>query len=136
MDPVNSTRDPPVKTSFSKKIIIKKKENVDAESAVSKQVLGCGLDLCLLRPCLLQCTFQVFFVLIITYFGVMRLLFMYCSLNTNVDFLIVNSAFMHCLRTHKFYFLTIFLLKMGLMVLFIHLKIILLQYFQFSILAK
>ena len=35
----------------------------------------------------------------------------------------------HCLRTHKFYFSTIFSLKIGLTVLFTHLKIILLQFF-------
>ena len=38
--------------------------------------------------------------------------------------------------THKLHFLVIFLLKMGLIVLFTHLKIILLQYFQFSIVSK
>ena len=35
----------------------------------------------------------------------------------------------HCSRIHKFHFLTNFSLKMGLMVLFTHLKIILLQCF-------
>ena len=40
---------------------------------------------------------------------------------------------MHCLRTHKFHFLSIFSLKMGLTSLFTHLKIILLQCFQFSV---
>ena len=35
----------------------------------------------------------------------------------------------HCLRTHKFYFSTTFSLKIGLTVLFTHLKIILLQFF-------
>ena len=55
---------------------------------------------------------------------------------SNVDFFIVNSAFMHCLRTHKFHFSANFSLKMGLTVLFTHLKIILLQCFQFSVLAK
>ena len=44
----------------------------------------------------------------------------------------MNSAFVHCLRTHKFYFLVTFSLKMGLTILFTHLKIILLQYFQFQ----
>ena len=44
----------------------------------------------------------------------------------------VNSIFMHCLQTHKFYFLTIFSLKMGPTALFTHLKIILLQCFQFQ----
>ena len=39
---------------------------------------------------------------------------------------------MHCSRTHKSLFLIKFSLKMGLTTLFTHLKIILLQYFQFS----
>ena len=50
-----------------------------------------------------------------------------------VDFLSVNSAFVHCSWTHKLHFLAIFSLKMCPTVLFTHLKIILLQYFQFSI---
>ena len=50
-----------------------------------------------------------------------------------VDFLSVNSAFVHCSWTHKFHFLTTFSLKMGPTILFTHLKIILLQCFQFLI---
>ena len=52
------------------------------------------------------------------------------------DFLTMNSVFMHCLRIHKYHFLltfsflSIFSLKMGTMILFTHLKIILLQYFS------
>ena len=45
----------------------------------------------------------------------------------------MNSTFMHCSRTHKFHFLSIFSLKIGPTVLFTHLKIILVQYFQFSV---
>ena len=45
----------------------------------------------------------------------------------------VNSAVVHCLRTHKLHFLSTFSLKIGPTVLFTHLKIILLQYFQFSV---
>ena len=52
-----------------------------------------------------------------------------------VDFSTVNSAFMHCSRTHKYHFLTIFLLKIGSTTLFAHLKIILLQCFQFSVIT-
>ena len=44
----------------------------------------------------------------------------------------VNSALVHYSRTHKFHFLAIFLLKMGPTALFTHLKIILLQCFQFQ----
>ena len=40
---------------------------------------------------------------------------------------------MHCLWTHKLHFSITFSLKMGHTVLFTHLKIILLQYFQFSV---
>ena len=45
----------------------------------------------------------------------------------------VNSALVHCSQTHKLQFLATFLLKMILTVLFTYLKIILLQYFQFSV---
>ena len=50
----------------------------------------------------------------------------------------VNSASVHCSRSHKLPFSATFLLKMGLTALFTHLKIISLQcfQFQFSILAK
>ena len=44
----------------------------------------------------------------------------------------VNSAFVHCSWIHKFHFSETFLLKMGLTILFTHLKIILLQCFQFQ----
>ena len=45
----------------------------------------------------------------------------------------VNSAQVYCSRTHKLHFLSTFSLKIGSTVLFTHLKIILLQYFQFLI---
>ena len=48
----------------------------------------------------------------------------------------VNSASVHCSRTYKLHFLTTFSLKIGLMTLFTHLKIILLQCFQFSVSTK
>ena len=51
-------------------------------------------------------------------------------MNSNHNFW---PVFMHCLRTHKFYFLSIFSLKMGPTTLFTHLKIILSQCFQFSV---
>ena len=53
-----------------------------------------------------------------------------------VDFLSLNSVSVHCLWTHKFHFSVTFSFKMSPTALFIHLKIILLQYFQFSISAK
>ena len=46
------------------------------------------------------------------------------------------SGSVHCSWTHKFHFLSIFSLKIGPTVLFTHLKIILLQCFQFSVSAK
>ena len=50
----------------------------------------------------------------------------------------VNSASVHCSRSHKLHFSTIFLLKIGPTALFTHLKINSLQcfQFQFSVLAK
>ena len=55
----------------------------------------------------------------------------------------MNSAFVYCLRTHKYHFLSTFSLKMSLTILFTHLKFILLQYFsvfsfsfQFSAVSK
>ena len=44
----------------------------------------------------------------------------------------VNSAQIYCLRTHIFHFSATFLLKTGPTILFTHLKIILLQCFQFQ----
>ena len=43
-----------------------------------------------------------------------------------------NSAYVYCLRSYKLYFLETFLLKMSPTILFTHLKIISLQYFQFQ----
>ena len=57
----------------------------------------------------------------------------YWTVVANIDFSTMNSASMHCSRIHKFYFLATFSLKIGLTILFAHLKIILLQYFQFSV---
>ena len=61
----------------------------------------------------------------------------YCSMNSNCNCWLsaVNRAYMHCSRTHKLHFLSTFSLKMGPTVLFTHLKIILLQCFQFSVLS-
>ena len=50
-----------------------------------------------------------------------------------VDFFTVNSASVHCSRIHKFHFSVTVSLKIGPTILFIHLKIILLQCFQFSV---
>ena len=53
-----------------------------------------------------------------------------------VDYSTVNSASMHCSRTHKHHFSVTFSLKISPTVLFTHLKIILLQCFQFSVSTK
>ena len=53
-----------------------------------------------------------------------------------VDFFTVNNVSVHYLQIHKFHFSAIFSLKMGLTALFIHLKIILLQCFQFQFLVS
>ena len=45
----------------------------------------------------------------------------------------MNRTSVYCSRTHKFHFLSIFSLNMGPTALFTHLKIILLQCFQFSV---
>ena len=58
--------------------------------------------------------------------------FFFFFLAENFEFKINFQSHMspvHCLRTHKFHFLTTFSLKMGSTVLFTHLKIILLQCF-------
>ena len=44
----------------------------------------------------------------------------------------MNSTFVHCSQTHKLHFSTTFSLKIDPTILFTHLKIILLQYFQFQ----
>ena len=77
-----------------------------------------------------SCVFLQFFFSRV--FGGMRLLFMHCCINSNRKCWLfpMNSAFVHCSWTYKFHFLATFSLKMGHTVLFTHLKIILLQWFQ------
>ena len=79
--------------------------------------------------------FPKFFFFFACLFPNKWLLFMYCTWTVTATFdqSSVNSASVHCSQTHKFHFLSIFSLKMGLTALFTHLKIILLQCFQFSI---
>ena len=69
--------------------------------------------------------------------------FFFFFFSRNIWFFLCTVYGVHCSRTHKFYFLATFLLKMGPTVLFTHLKIILLQYFsvlsfnfQFSAVSK
>ena len=57
----------------------------------------------------------------------------YWTVTANVDFFAVNNASVYCLWTHKFHFSATFLLKIGPIALFTHLKIILLECFQFSV---
>ena len=67
----------------------------------------------------------------------------FCFFSRNIWLFLWTVHGVHCLRTHKFYFLATFSLKMDLTILFTHLKIILLQYFsvfsfsfQFSTVSK
>ena len=83
----------------------------------------------------LRFLFFFFFFFFFTPFPQQAALFMYgtWTVAATFDRSSVNSASVHYSRTHKFHFLSNFSLKMGLTVLFTHLKIILLQYFQFSV---
>ena len=79
------------------------------------------------------CVFLFFFSFFLHAFSPhLQLLFMYgtWTVAATFDQFFVNSTSVHCLRTHKFHFLSIFSLKMGPTALFTHLKIILLQWFQ------
>ena len=77
-------------------------------------------------------SFFSFFFFFSRVFGGMRLLFneQYMNSSRKCWLFPVNSASVHCLRTHKFHFLSNFSLKMGPTARFTHLKIILLQWFQ------
>ena len=79
--------------------------------------------------------FSFFFFFFSRVFGGMRLLFneQYMNSSRKCWLFPVNSASVHRLWTHKFHFLATFSLKMGFTELFTHLKIILLQCFQFSV---
>ena len=66
----------------------------------------------------------ILFFFFFTRFGGMWLLF--------IDFSTMNSVFVYCLWIYKFHFSAIFSLKMGLMILFTHLKIICYNVFSFS----
>ena len=76
---------------------------------------------------------EVWIRLIASTFCFQRISTFFFLVTVLVDFLSVNSVSVHCLRTHKFHFSATFSLKMGPTVLFTHLKINLLQYFQFSV---
>ena len=60
----------------------------------------------------------------------------YCSINSSRTFLLfrlfIVSVGLYTNGTYKYYFLTTFSLNVGPTILFTHLKIILLQYFQFK----
>ena len=60
----------------------------------------------------------------------------YWTVTANVDFSAVNSASVYYSWTHKFHFSATFSLKIGPIALLTHLKIILLECFQFSVLTK
>ena len=75
--------------------------------------------------------FCIFFFFFFMRFGKTWLLFMYCLMNSNRKCWLFcrKQCIMYCSWTHKFYFFATFSLKMGLTVLFTHLKFILLQWF-------
>ena len=100
-------------------------------------VIRHSLDPRLLRFKFLRFPF-FFFFFFFTPFPQQVVLFIYgtWTVAATFDRSSVNSTFMHYSRTHKFHFLSIFSLKIGPTVLFTHLKIILLQYFQFSVSTK
>ena len=90
--------------------------------------------------CLLRCVFSVAFSFFFFFFWhaikkIVRLLFMHCSWTVAAlfDFSTIFSTSvgpMNSAWIQKSHFLAIFSLKMGLTILFTHLKIILLQCFQ------
>ena len=88
-----------------------------------------------LDPRFLRFTFLHFPLFFSLLFLQQAVLFMYGTwiVTATFDRSSVNSVSVHCLRTHKFHFLSIFSLKMGPTVLFTYLKIILLQCFQFLV---
>ena len=63
-------------------------------------------------------------------------LFLFYFLSRNVWLFPWTVHIVHCSQTHKFYFSYTFSLKMSPTILFTHLKIILLQCFQFSVISK
>ena len=101
----------------------------------TKKVIHCVCLYSRLLRCVSLSTFSPFFFFVHAFSPHKRLLFIYCTwtVTTTFDQFYMNSAFVHCLQTNKFHFLSIFSLKMGPTILFTHLKIILLQCFQFSV---
>ena len=111
----------------------KKKKNVDMRKRASQTATKCMFGSTFLtHVCVLRFCFCFFFFFFFTRFGKTQLLFMYCSMNSNRKCWLFCSkqCIMYCSWTHKFHFLATFSLKMSLTVLFTHLKIILLQWFQ------
>ena len=116
----------------------KKKKNphnkiADATIIWIQTALGARLDTRLRFDPSAFCVFYfILFFFFFTRFGKTRLLFMYCSINSNRKYWLFcrKQCIMYCSWTHKFHFLTTFSLKMGPTVLFTHLKIILLHWFQ------
>ena len=88
--------------------------------------------------CVLSFFVFLFFFFLPRLFPQQAVLFMYgiWIVTATFDRSSVNSTSVHYLRIHKFHFLLIFSLKIGPTVLFTHLKIILLQCFQFSIFSN
>ena len=109
-----------------------------------RQVVVCGfcygvtvrLDWVEVASAFVNSRFVLFFFFFFHAFQrVMQLLFMHCSLNNSRKCWLFHDKqwSMYCSRSHKLYFSKTFSLKMSPTILFTHLKIILLPYFQFSI---
>ena len=82
-------------------------------------------------------TFLFFFFFFLAHIsGAKRLLFMHYLWTVTTTFNQVFRGQCICSWTHKLHFSATFSIKMSPMVLFTHLKFILLQYFQFSVSAK
>ena len=83
------------------------------------------------------CIFSSFFSFLVSCSRGQRLLFMNSSRTFPIFRHFISPVDpVHCSRAHKFHFSATFSLKMGLTALFTHLKIILLQCFQFQFLVS
>ena len=99
---------------------MKKTENTETETHNPNGLLVCVWEACFVLP---KRTFYTSQTHVLRF---NRFLF----LSKNVWLFLWTVHIVHCLQTHKFHFSITFLLKMGLIVLFTHLKIILLRCFS------
>ena len=116
--------------SREKKKKKKKLKTQTPDSVQSKRVLSVCLDPLNPRLRFTSCVFVPLFFFHAFWSNAVTV---HWTVIANVDFSAVNSTSVYCLWTHKFHFSVTFSLKMGPTTLFTHLKIILLQCFQFSV---